>query len=108
MKPDALFVNTSRGPLVDEQALLQVLKDGKIGGAALDVFDIEPLPEESEWRSTEWGKGGRSRVVLTPHMGYAEKETMHDWYRQQAENVERWLRGEEVLGRIGGGREAKA
>lgn len=107
MKKDALFVNTSRGPLVDEQALLQVLKDGKIGGAAVDVFDVEPLPEDSEWRSTDWGTGGRSRVVLTPHMGYAEKETMHDWYKQQAENVERWLKGEEVVGRIGGQRDAK-
>lgn len=100
MKKDALFVNTSRGPLVDERALLEVLKDGKIGGAALDVFDTEPLSDASEWRTLEWGKGGRSRVVLSPHMGYSERETMHDWYRQQAENVERWLQGEEVKNQI--------
>lgn len=114
MKSDALLINTSRGPLVDETALLQVLRAGKIGGAALDVFDTEPLPRESEWRDTEWGRGGRARVVLSPHMGYADRETMGDWYRQQGENVERWLRGEEVRERIGdwgsGGsaREAKA
>ncbi|ETN46446.1 uncharacterized protein HMPREF1541_00630 [Cyphellophora europaea CBS 101466] len=100
MKEDALLVNTSRGPLVDEKALLAVLKKGAIAGAALDVFDVEPLPDDSEWRSTEWGKNGTSRVVLSPHMGYAETRTMHSWYEQQAVNVERWLNGDEVLNKI--------
>lgn len=113
MKREALFVNTSRGPLVDETALLAVLKEGRIRGAALDVFDREPLPVDSEWRSMEWGLGGRSQLVLSPHMGYAEIETMHAWYEQQAANVERWLRGEEVVNRIvplgeKGGKESKA
>lgn len=100
MKPEALFVNTSRGPLVDEEALLTVLKRGAIRGAALDVFDTEPLPDDSEWRSTEWGQGERASVVLSPHMGYAEVETMRDWYRQQAENVQHWIQGEELVSRI--------
>ena len=55
MKPSALFVNTSRGPLVIEQDLLEVLEKGGIRAAALDVFDLEPLAPESRWRSTDWG-----------------------------------------------------
>ena len=100
MKPSALLVNCSRGPIVNEAALLKCLKEGRISGAALDVFDTEPLESDSEWRSTEWGKNGRSRAVLSPHMGYVERETMKEWYQQQAENVERWLDGRELTGRI--------
>jgi len=55
MKPSALFVNTSRGPLVVEQDLLKVLMKDEIRGAALDVFDLEPLAPESRWRSPDWG-----------------------------------------------------
>ena len=55
MKPSALFVNTSRGPLVVEQDLLEVLEKNGIRGAALDVFDLEPLAPKSRWRSTAWG-----------------------------------------------------
>lgn len=97
MKPTAFFVNTSRGPLVVEEDLLATLREGKIQGAAMDVFNIEPLPADSEWRSSEWGKGGRSRVVLSPHMGYVEEEVLSSWYLQQVENLERWVRGEELL-----------
>lgn len=100
MKDTAFLVNTSRSPLVDEAALLKVLKEGKIGGAAIDVFDLEPLPKDSEWRTTEWGVEGRSRVVLTPHMGYVEGEKLREWYQQQVENLERWARGEELLSRF--------
>ncbi|KAL9073440.1 MAG: hypothetical protein Q9157_004748 [Trypethelium eluteriae] len=73
MKETAMFVNTSRGPLVDEDALLRVLEKGAIRGAAIDVFDIEPLPQDSPWRSLKWGEDGRSQVLLTPHMGYVEE-----------------------------------
>jgi lactate dehydrogenase-like 2-hydroxyacid dehydrogenase len=97
LKPTALFVNTSRGPLVAEDALLDVLEKGKIRGAALDVFDIEPLPKESKWRTVGWGKEGRSKVLLSPHMGYVEERTMGNWYEEQAEIVERWHKGEELL-----------
>ena len=69
MKSGAVFVNTSRGPLVDEGALLAVLKEGRVKGAGLDVFNREPLEQESEWRSERWGEEGRSEVVLSPHMG---------------------------------------
>lgn len=100
MKKNALLVNTSRGPLVDEQALLTILKEGRIRGAALDVFDVEPLAMDSEWRTTRWGQDGRSEVLLSPHMGYVEERTMHTWYEETAENVEQWLNVEEVERRI--------
>ncbi|KAK1752587.1 hypothetical protein QBC47DRAFT_416235 [Echria macrotheca] len=97
MKRDAILVNTSRGPLVVEEALLDVLERGGIRAAALDVFEIEPLPRESKWRTTRWGEEGRSRVLLTPHMGYVEEATLEGWYEQQVENVERWARGEALV-----------
>ncbi|SPO02525.1 related to formate dehydrogenase [Cephalotrichum gorgonifer] len=100
MKNTAFLVNTSRGPLVDEADLLAALKAGRIAGAALDVFDLEPLAADSEWRTTEWGVDGRSRVVLTPHMGYVEGEKLRGWYEQQVENIRRWKAGEELLNRF--------
>jgi len=94
MKPSALLINTSRGPLIDEQALLSTLKKGSIRGAAIDVFEIEPLPADSEWRTVNWGVEGRSDVLLSPHMGYAEEAIMNSWYVFQKENIERWVKGE--------------
>jgi phosphoglycerate dehydrogenase-like enzyme len=94
MKPSALFVNTSRGPLVVEKDLLDHLKAGRIRGAALDVYDLEPLPKDSEWRSKNWGRDGSSQVLLTPHMGYVEEDTLKSWYEQQVENIGRWAANE--------------
>ncbi|KAJ5484188.1 hypothetical protein N7539_005984 [Penicillium diatomitis] len=100
MKPHSLIINTSRGPLIDEQALLETLQMGGIRGAALDVFDQEPLPLNSVWRTTPWGQQGRSEVLLSPHMGYGEEDLLHGWYKEVAENVERWLNGQEPLRRL--------
>ena len=100
MKPSALFVNAARGPLVDETALLDTLRNGRIRGAAIDVFDIEPLPADSPWRTEDWDAEGKSRVLLTPHMGYVDEDTMSIWYEETAENVERWLSGKELLHRV--------
>ena len=100
MKKDALLVNTSRGPLIDQNALLDVVNQGHIKGVALDVFDTEPLPVRSPWRRTDWGLNGSSRVLLTPHMGYVEDGIMAAWYGETAENVERWLSGREILHRL--------
>ncbi|RDW87799.1 hypothetical protein BP5796_03493 [Coleophoma crateriformis] len=97
MKPSAFFINTSRGPLVVEADLLRVLKEGKIRGAAIDVFDLEPLPADSEWRTLEWGKNGSSQVLLSPHMGYVEEETLSKWYELTVQNIERWGRGEPLI-----------
>ncbi|KXL45281.1 hypothetical protein M433DRAFT_67379 [Acidomyces richmondensis BFW] len=98
MKKTAILVNTSRGPLVDEDELIAVLKEGTIKGVCLDVFNEEPLPSDSPWRTAhQWAK---SDVVLSPHMGYVNAGTMSRWYQEQAENVRRWMRGEEVLHRM--------
>lgn len=94
MKKTAFLVNTSRGPLIVERDLLDHIKAGTFAGVALDVFDVEPLPAESEWRNQDWGKNGTSRVLLTPHMGYVEEATIGPWYEQQVENIERWAAGE--------------
>ena len=100
MKPSGLLVNTSRGPLIDEEALLSALRSGRIRGAALDVFDIEPLPADSAWRSEDWSEKGKSRVLLTPHMGYVEEGTLQTWYEETAENVERYIEGKDLLHRL--------
>jgi phosphoglycerate dehydrogenase-like enzyme len=97
LKSSALFINTSRGPLVTESDLIEVLEKGKIRGAALDVFDLEPLPADSKWRTVKWGEEGRSKVLLSPHMGYVEEETMNNWYEEQVEIVQRWHEGKELL-----------
>lgn len=101
MKRSAMLVNTSRGPLIDHSALLDALERGRIRGAALDVFDIEPLPLDSPWRRADyWGKNKRSRLLITPHMGYADELLMNTWYAESVENVERWLEGQDLLHRI--------
>lgn len=100
MKESAVLVNTARGPLIDEKALLDTLENGKIKGAALDVWWEEPLPSDSPWRTTKWGENGRSEVVMSPHMGYVNEGTMNAWYKEQAEDVERFLKGEDVKTRI--------
>ncbi|KAF2654132.1 glycerate dehydrogenase [Lophiostoma macrostomum CBS 122681] len=96
MKDSALLVNTSRGPLIDEAALLDTLQNGCIRGAALDVFDVEPLPADSPWRQN-WDLPGKSRVLLTPHMGYVAEDTLQTWYEESAENLERYLNGQDLL-----------
>lgn len=101
MKSSSLLINASRGPLVDEEALISTLEQGKIQGCAMDVFDMEPLPLDSIWRKANyWGQNGRSKVLTTPHMGYCDSALMNAWYAETAENVERWLDGRELLHRL--------
>ncbi|MGY1601641.1 D-2-hydroxyacid dehydrogenase family protein [Geodermatophilus sp. SYSU D00815] len=89
MKPTAILVNTSRGPIVDEHALVEALRGGAIHGAGLDVFDTEPLPRHHPLRELR-------RVVLTPHLGYVTEKTYEVFYREAVEDVAAWLRGEPV------------
>ena len=86
MKPTAYLINTSRGPLVQEDALLTVLKAKKIAGAALDVFDTEPLPKEHEFRKID-------NVVITPHTGYITDEQYKVFFGEAVENVLAFARG---------------
>ena len=73
MKPQAYLINTSRGPLVEEDALIAALKAGRLAGAGLDVFDREPLPADHPFRSM-------ANVTLTPHLGYVTRETLRAFY----------------------------
>jgi len=80
MKPSALLINTSRGPVVDEEALGRALKSGRIGAAALDVFEEEPLPPESPLR-------GLGNVILTPHMAWYSEESLRELQERAAQEV---------------------
>jgi phosphoglycerate dehydrogenase-like enzyme len=86
MKPSAYLINTSRGPIVEEAALLDALRERRIAGAALDVFDAEPLPVEHPLRSAP-------RTLLTPHIGYVGEDAYRAFYRDIVENIAAWLDG---------------
>jgi phosphoglycerate dehydrogenase-like enzyme len=87
MKPTAYLVNTARGPIVDEAALLEVLKARKIAGAAVDVFSVEPLPVDHPFRKLD-------NIVLTPHLGYVTEESFRAHYSQMVEGIDAWFKGE--------------
>lgn len=89
MKRSAILVNTSRGPIVDEAALLAALHGGTIAGAGLDVFDHEPLPRDHPLRRAP-------RTVLTPHLGYVTERTYEVFYREVVEDVAAWMNGSPV------------
>jgi phosphoglycerate dehydrogenase-like enzyme len=89
MKPSAYLVNTSRGPIVDEAALLAALNDGTIAGAALDVSDPEPPPAGHPLRSAP-------NTVLTPHLGYVSEGSYEVYFREAVEDIAAFLDGEPV------------
>jgi phosphoglycerate dehydrogenase-like enzyme len=91
MKPDACLVNTSRGPIIDRDGLLDALRMGRLACAAIDVFDEEPLPADSPWRDADLI--GSGRLILTPHVGYGALATYERMYRETAENVVAFARG---------------
>jgi phosphoglycerate dehydrogenase-like enzyme len=84
MKPTARLINTSRGPIVVEAGLIAALKDKKIAGAAIDVFDQEPLPLEHPFRSLP-------TLLATPHIGYVSRGLYERFYGDTVENISRWL-----------------
>jgi phosphoglycerate dehydrogenase-like enzyme len=89
MKPSAYLVNTSRGPIVDGAALLAALQSGRLAGAALDVYDIEPLPADHPLRA-------EPKALLTPHLGYVTEETYRAFYGGMVAAIEAWLAGHPI------------
>lgn len=89
MKPTAFLVNTSRGPIVDEQALVDALQDGRLAGAALDVYDIEPLPAAHPLLSAP-------NTVLTPHLGYVTAQTYDLFFREIVADIAAFHAGEAI------------
>src|ERR1700676_1531545 len=87
MKPTSYLVNTARGPIVDENALLETLSERKIAGAAVDVFSVEPLPTDHPFRKLD-------NIVLTPHLGYVTEEGFRSHYSQMVEGIDAWFKGE--------------
>jgi phosphoglycerate dehydrogenase-like enzyme len=87
MKPTAYLVNTARGPIVDEGALLEALQQKKIAGAGVDVFSVEPLPVEHPFRKLD-------NLVLTPHLGYVTEDSFRNHYRQMVEGIDAWFKGD--------------
>ncbi len=86
LKPTAYLVNTSRGPIVNEVALMDVLEHGRIRGAGLDVFDVEPLPFDHPMRNL-------SNAILTPHVGYVTEETYRIFFAEMVENIVAYMDG---------------
>ena len=96
MRTTALLINTSRGPLVDEAALLEALHSGSIAGAGLDVYDHEPLPSDHPLRSTP-------NTVLLPHVGFVTREAYEHHFTQVVEEIDAWLDGAPMRVIDGGG-----
>lgn len=84
MKPTARLINSSRGPIVDEDALIEALSHGRLAGAAVDVFEIEPLPADHPFRRLP-------NVLATPHIGYVTEEMYRTFYGDSVSNVVAWL-----------------
>ena len=89
MKPSAYIINTSRGPIIDEVALLATLRDKKIAGAGLDVFDVEPLPIDHPLRKMD-------NVVLTPHLGYVALQNYRAYFAGVVDDIRAFLDGKPV------------
>ena len=89
MKPAAYLINTSRGPIVNEAALIQALKSHSIAGAGLDVYDEEPLPPDHPLRHLD-------NTVTTPHLGYVTAETYRVFYEDSVSNIAAYLKGQPV------------
>ena len=87
MKPGAFLINTSRGPIVEEAALIAAIQSKKIAGAGVDVFDIEPLPADNPLRLEE-------RILLTGHTAYSTEESFATMFPETLANVQAWLQGQ--------------
>jgi phosphoglycerate dehydrogenase-like enzyme len=84
MKPTAWLINASRGPIIEEQALVSALRNKQIAGAAIDVFDAEPLPLSHPFRTL-------NNVLATPHVGYVSQGLYKTFYEDTVSNIRKWL-----------------
>jgi phosphoglycerate dehydrogenase-like enzyme len=89
MKPTAFLINTSRAPIVDADALLDVLRTGRIAGAGLDVFETEPLPAADPLRTLP-------NVLATPHLGYVTHDSYRMYYGEAVEDIQAFLAGDPI------------
>lgn len=89
MKPTAYIINTARGPIIEEAVLLAALRENRIAGAGLDVFDIEPLPLDHPFRKMD-------NVVITPHLGYVSVQNYRGYFGGMVEDIRAWLDGKPV------------
>jgi phosphoglycerate dehydrogenase-like enzyme len=89
MKPTAVLINTSRGPIVEERALIEALRYRRIAGAGLDVFDREPLPADDELLTLD-------NTVLLPHLGYVSEDALRAMYSQAVEDIAAHVRGQPI------------
>ena len=89
MKKSAYLINTSRGPIVDEKALIAALQSKSLAGAGLDVFDVEPLPLDHPFRKMD-------NVVITPHLGYVSEQNYRKYFPDIVEDIRAWLDGKPV------------
>jgi phosphoglycerate dehydrogenase-like enzyme len=87
MKPGAILINTARGAIIDEPALIETLREKRIAGAGLDVFAVEPLPASSPLRTMP-------NVLLTPHVGWQVRDVFHEFVEIAAEQLEAWLKND--------------
>src|SRR5262249_12544046 len=89
MKPTAYLVSTARGPIVNEKALIAALTDGRLAGAGVDVFDVEPLPVDHPFRKLD-------NVVVTPHLGYVSVENYKIYYPDIVANIRNFIDGKPI------------
>src|SRR5215210_125959 len=89
MKPSAYVINTSRGPIIAEAALLAALREKRIAGAGIDVFDVEPLPLDHPYRKMD-------NVVITPHLGYVSVQNYRGYFSGMVEDIRAWLDGKPI------------
>jgi len=89
MKPTAYMINTSRGPIIEEKALIAALEERRIAGAGLDVFDVEPLPLDHPFRRMD-------NVVITPHLGYVSEQNYRRYFPDIVEDIRAFIAGSPV------------
>jgi phosphoglycerate dehydrogenase-like enzyme len=89
MRPEAYLINTSRGPIVDSDALLAAVRSETIAGAGIDVHDVEPLPPDHPFRS-------EPRILVTPHIGYVTRQTYEIFYGEAVEDIVAWQNGDPI------------